>query len=72
MVFRQYQAVLQVRVRPGAFVERPGSLGGKYWPLEVPFDVRRPGLAGLEWLVEDPEAVVVTGLMVRETSNTPS
>ena len=35
-------------------------------------NVQRPRLAGLEWLVEDPEAVVVTGLMVRETSNTPS
>ena len=41
-------------------------------PQEVPFDVQRPRLAGLEWLGEDPEAVVVIGLMVRETSNTPS
>ena len=32
-----------------------GSLGNKYWPQEVPFDVQRPRLAGLEWLVEDPE-----------------
>ena len=60
------QVVLQVRVRPGSFAERPGTLGGKRWPADLPFEQCFPGLEGLEWLVEDPADIVVTGLMVRE------
>ena len=32
------QLVLQCRVRPDSFIERPGSLGNKYWPQHVRFD----------------------------------
>ena len=32
------QVVAQCRVRPGSFVEQPGSLGGKYWPGDLKFD----------------------------------
>ena len=32
------QLVLQCRVRPDSFIERPGSLGNKYWPEHVRFD----------------------------------
>jgi len=63
---RWAQVVLQCRVRPDAFREVNGTLGTKFWPEDVPFDVDFPGLGGLEWLVEDAADVVVTGLMVRE------
>ena len=53
-------------MQPGAFKEHPGSLGNKYWPSDLPFDPSYPSLDGLEWLVDDAEAVQVTGLMVRE------
>jgi hypothetical protein len=60
------QLVLQCRVRPGSFTERAGTLGGKYWPQHVRFDPNFDSLGGLEWLLENPEDVVVYGLMVRE------
>eukprot|EP00747_Dinoflagellata_sp_TGD_P130282 gnl/TRDRNA2_/TRDRNA2_174810_c1_seq17.p1 gnl/TRDRNA2_/TRDRNA2_174810_c1~~gnl/TRDRNA2_/TRDRNA2_174810_c1_seq17.p1 ORF type:complete len:307 (-),score=31.80 gnl/TRDRNA2_/TRDRNA2_174810_c1_seq17:106-993(-) len=60
------QLVLQCRVRPGAFIEKPGSLGNKYWPQHVRFDPNFDRLEGLEWLLEDPNDIVVYGIMVRE------
>ena len=58
--------MLQCRVRPGAFREHPGSLGNKYRPRHVCFDLNFESLEGLEWLYEDSEDVVVCSLMVRE------
>ena len=41
------QLVLQCRVRPDSFIERPGSLGNKYWPQHVRFDPNFDSLQGL-------------------------
>ena len=43
------QTVLQVRVRPGSFVERHGTLGSKHWPADVRFEQWSPrhGPAGV-------------------------
>mmetsp|Transcript_19407 Transcript_19407/g.41360 ORF Transcript_19407/g.41360 Transcript_19407/m.41360 type:complete len:623 (-) Transcript_19407:72-1940(-) len=60
------QCVLQVRVRPGSFVEKPGSLSSKHWPANVRFDKNFDSMNGLEWLIEDPANHQVTGLLVRE------
>ena len=59
------QLALQCPVRPGSFTERAGTLGGKYWPQHVRFDPNFDSLDGLEWLLENPEDVVVYGLIVR-------
>ena len=58
--------VLQCRVRPGSFTERRGTLGNKYWPHHARFDPNFESLDGLEWLTEDPNEIVVCGLMMRE------
>ena len=60
------QLVLQCRVRPDSFIERPGSLGNKYWPQHVRFDPNFDSLQGLEWLIENRDDIVVYGLMMRE------
>lgn len=44
----------------------PWNIGEKYWPLRVRFDPNFGSLEGLEWLLGNPEDVVVCGLMVRE------
>lgn len=60
------QVVLQVRVRPAKFSPQPGTLGNKHWPRDVRIDPHFPTLEGLEWLIEDPSDVIVTGLLLRE------
>jgi len=61
------QLVLECRVRPGAFSEASGTLGSnKHWPSDVDIDPNFSGIGGLEWLLENPDDVVVTGLMIRE------
>ena len=60
------QLVLQCRVRPDSFIERPGSLGNKYWPQHVRFDPNFDSLQGLEWLIENRDDIVVYGLVTRE------
>ena len=60
------QVVLQVRVRPGRFEIRNGTLANKHWPPDLPFDDHHRSSYGLEWLVEDEADVVVVGLLVRE------
>ena len=57
---------MQCRVRPGSFVEKPGSLGNKYWPRHVRIDPNFSSLDGLEWLLESSDDVMVVGLMMRE------
>ena len=59
---RWVQAILQVRVRPGCYASHPGSLGNKHWPMGVRFDPNFATLQDLEWLVEDPADVIVTGV----------
>ena len=39
------QLVYQCRVRPGAFREEKGSLGGKHWDKDVAFDPKFRSLA---------------------------
>ena len=60
------QLVFQCRVRPGGFAQKPGSLGNKYWPRHVRFDPNFETMEDLEWLVENPDDIVISGLMVRE------
>lgn len=61
------QLALECAVRPESFLERPGTLkGSKYWPEDLRFDPDYPSLDGLEWLLDNPDDVVVTGLMLRE------
>jgi len=60
------QAVLQVRVRPGAFVTKPGSLGVTHWEQGVRIDPNFSSMDSLEWLIEDEKDVVVTGVLLRE------
>jgi len=60
------QLVLECRVAPGLFREQGRTLGGGHWPLDLPFDNYFSQEAPFEWLVENPQAVVVSGLMVRE------
>merc|ERR1740138_399977 len=38
---RWAQVVLQCRIRPDSFVEQPGTLGGKHWPQDLPFEWTR-------------------------------
>lgn len=63
---RWAQLVFQCRVRPGAFVEKRGTLGNKYWPQHIRVDPNFDTLNGLEWLVEESKDILVTALMVRE------
>jgi hypothetical protein len=61
------QLVLECRVRPDTFKKASGTLGSnKHWPHDVPIDTNYPALDGLEWLIEDPNDVVVTSVMIRE------
>lgn len=60
------QVVFQCRVRPGAFREASGTLGGKHWPEGVCLDPGFNSLSKIEWLIENPADVVVCGLMLRE------
>lgn len=52
--------------RPGSFVTRPSSLSHKYWPPDLRFDPNFSTVHDLEWLVEDPDDIVVVGLLMRE------
>jgi len=60
------QAVLQVRVRPGSFAERPATLSQKSWPRDLRIDRNFAKPDRLEWLIEDPADVIVTGVLLRE------
>jgi len=60
------QCVIQVRVRPGSFSKRSGTLGNKYWPSNLCFDEDVRSLCDLEWLIENPDDHVVCGVLVRE------
>ena len=60
------QLVVQCRVCPFSFQEKPGSLGSKYWPEDLPIDPSYPTCDGLEWLIEDEALVVPTALLLRE------
>lgn len=60
------QAVLQLRVRPGSFTERPSTLNSSHWPRDLRFDANFESNSNLEWLMEDPTNAVVVGVMVRE------
>merc|ERR1712232_454690 len=59
------QAVLQVRVRPGSFKEKAGTLGTKHWSQRVRTDPNFPSLQGLEWLLKRPADAVVVGVLIR-------
>ena len=50
-------------MRPGAFVERPGTLGDKYFPWDVRFDADFDSADNLEWLIENPEDHEIVGLI---------
>eukprot|EP00415_Alexandrium_ostenfeldii_P002431 UN2431 len=58
--------VLQCRVRPGSFVECALTLSGNHWPRHLQMDANFPDTNRLEWLLENPEDVIVYGLLVRE------
>ena len=60
------QLVLECRVRPASFTVKPGSLGNKYWPEHLRMDSNFETNSELEWLIESPDDVVFTGLMIRE------
>lgn len=60
------QLVLECRVAPGSFREQGRTLGPGHWPADLPFDTYRSSDAAVEWLVDDPACIVVSGLMVRE------
>jgi len=60
------QIVLQCRVRPGSFRKRNSTLGRSYWPQDLRFDPNFPTHDKLEWVVKNPEDVVVTAVMMRE------
>lgn len=60
------QVVLQCRVKPGSFRVQGNTLLEEHWPSNVKFDENFPHNEALEWLVEDPQNIHVTGLMVRE------
>ncbi len=50
-------------MRPNAFVEKLGSLANKLWPKDVRIDPNFDSTDRLEWLLENPDDVVVTGLL---------
>lgn len=60
------QTVLEVRVRPNSFEVVRSTLRKKHWPSELLFDPSFPNNRELEWLLEQPKDIVVTGVMVRE------
>merc|ERR1711941_101986 len=60
------QSVLQVRVRPASFEAHPGSLQNKHWPNKIRLDPNFKSLSGLEWVLEDPTNIIVTGVLFRE------
>jgi len=60
------QLVLECRVRPESFRTQGNTLSEKHWHPSIPFDQYRSVGSNVEWLVERPDAVLVSGLMVRE------
>lgn len=60
------QLVMECRVAPGSFWQQRRTLAQHHWPVDLSFDQYLPPGAAFEWLLEDPKAVVVTGLLVRE------
>lgn len=60
------QLIIECRVAPWALRRQGRTLPPHMWPVDLPFDQCFPLGTRLEWLVEDPAAVVVTGLMIRE------
>lgn len=61
----------QVRVRPGSFRVQGNTLYHKAWPdWNIPYDTLFDS-DELEWLINDPENVCVTGLMIKIDSVDP-
>ncbi len=61
------QVVLQVRVDQQYVEEKlPSTLSNAHWPLEVPFEHGATPNDVMEWLVTDPSAIEVTGVLFRE------
>merc|ERR1712216_923575 len=61
------QLVLECQIRPGSFKEAMGTLSSnKHWPSDVAIDPNFPSLNGLEWLLERPDDIKVTALLIRE------
>jgi len=59
-------SVFQVRVRPGSYRVQGNTLAECGWKNRVvPYDTNF-GADEIEWLVEDPENIVITGLMIRK------
>jgi len=64
------QIVLQVRVDQERVYKRVAStLGSKYWPTDLRFAEGYATNEEMEWLTTDPEALQVTGIMIREIGN---
>jgi len=64
-------AVFQVRVRPGKFRVQQNTLHRDYWEdKNILYDTLF-GPHELEWLVEDPDDVRVTGLMIKTETKSP-
>lgn len=70
------QFVFEVRVRPASYRVQGNTLGGKLWPdfelreKRLPFDKFCPQRS-LEWIVEDPKDIFITGVMIRQLNVTP-
>ncbi|CAK8987056.1 Putative fumarate reductase [Durusdinium trenchii] len=61
------QVVFQCKARPGSWQVRNSTLGGvRHWPRQLQIDQNFKTHENLEFLVEDPADVVVTGLMFRQ------
>eukprot|EP00438_Fugacium_kawagutii_P011296 Skav205051 [mRNA] locus=scaffold142:82441:83139:+ [translate_table: standard] len=60
------QVVLQCKARPDSWQVRRNTFGFSHWPKDVQIDPNFTTHEDLEFLVEDPEDVVVTGLMFRQ------
>jgi hypothetical protein len=60
------QTVLQCRVRPGSYKSQPHTLRNEHFDRKLRIDPNFETLDDLEFLVEDPADVVVTGLLYRE------
>jgi hypothetical protein len=61
------QLVLECHVRPGSFKEAAGTLSSnKHWPNDVSIDQNFSSLDGMEWLLERPDDIRVSALLIRE------
>lgn len=60
------QIVFKCRVRPGNFRTQRNTLRRTYWDPALQMDPDHADNESLEWLLEDPQDVRVTGLLLRE------